>query len=149
MSHSPTLVCLILIALACSNNCPQPGGSQACAGSNCTTNGVHFNGDTKWKADVPNELADSSATATITAIFGFVSAPSSADTAEITSTGGSIYSGGIVLSGSNTILVTYPASKLIALAKSYTGSDIESVTLPTGITQNASNAGSGCGVLGS
>ena len=140
------LAVLVLVVSACSGSCPQPQGS--CTSTTCTSGSQHFQGDTAWKTDVPKELADSSASATVTAIMGFAAAPTSADTAEITSTGGTIVNNGIVLSGANTVLVTYPADKLIALAQTYTGADITSVTIPTGVTQNGGAAPSGCGVLG-
>jgi len=140
------LATLVSIATACAGSgCPSPQGGN-CTSTTCL-NGSKFTGDTAWKTDVPKDLADSSASATVTVIITFAAAPTSADTAMIDSTGGTIPNNGIVTSVKDALVATYPASKLIALAKTYAGSDITSVTLATGVTQG-SNPGSGCGVLG-
>ncbi len=145
-SYLPSLIAAVALIAACnnSNNCGLPSGG-TCTNTSCGGHSGNFAGDTLWKTDVPKDLADSAATATVTAIFGFASTPTSADSAAITSSGGTIATG-IELSASNLLLATYTASKLIALADTYTGSAILSVTLPQGYFQNGSS--SGCPVTG-
>jgi hypothetical protein len=134
-------VAIVCIVAACNNNC-NPGGGGCTTADVSDCGGGDFVGDTLWKTDIPKELADSSASATVTAVFGFASTPTSADSAEITSTGGSIING-VVIRGNNSIAATYPAAKLITLAETYTGSDILSVTIPTG-GSSTQPGGSGC-----
>lgn len=136
------LVAVVLLGTACSNGCGQ-GQDLTCTSSSCSGSGGSFVGDTAWKTDLPTKLADSSASATVSAIFGFASTPTSADSAEITATGGTIGGSGIVLRESNLLQATYPASKLISLAKTYTGSDIQTVTLTSGVSFNGTGQ-SGC-----
>jgi hypothetical protein len=116
------------VAVACSGL-----GSDGCAGGSNDGptsdwgGGDGFDADKDWKTNLPIQLKDSSATMTVEVVMQFASAFTAADSMEVVSSGGIVRATNIPPSTSF-IFATYPAGKLLDLARTYAGSRIRGVS---------------------
>jgi hypothetical protein len=128
VSWCASIVIVVCVALACSgignDGCggPSGGGPTSDWGG-----GNGFDADKDWKTNLPTQLKDSSGTMNVEVVMQFASAFTVADSMDVLSSGGIVRATNIPPSKAF-IFATYPAAKLVDLARTYTGSRIRGVS---------------------
>ena len=127
-SWCAAIVIVVCVAAACSGL-----GSDGCGGglggppTSDWGGGDGFDADKDWKTNLPTQLRDSSATMNVEVVMQFASAFTVTDSMAVVASGGIVRATNIPPSKSF-IFATYPAGKLLDLARTYTGSRIYGVS---------------------